>query len=97
MPQEMQADNLIFRLDGRVVEVMATNSSWGNRTHVDAFAVMAKDPDRHGNIKIKIGRLIDGDFLNEGAAATLTPEEFARFERFHALAKAARDAGPEPW
>jgi hypothetical protein len=94
---EVRIAELILCLDGRAVEVFATNSSFTYRRHVDLFGVMAKDPDRDGKVKIKLGHMVDGNFLNDGAQANLSPEEWQRFEAFYDLVKQARAAGPDPW
>ncbi|MDA0184535.1 hypothetical protein OJ997_29805 [Solirubrobacter phytolaccae] len=99
MVYEMRVDHLFLRLDGRVFEVLSDQSDYQHRVHVDVVGFAIKGPDRHGRYKVRIG-MLDGDELRLGPTRTQFELEEAQLERFTALvelAKAARDAGPDPW
>jgi hypothetical protein len=96
---EMRVDHLFLRLDGRVFEVLSDQSDYQHRVHVDVVGFAVKGPDRNGRYKVRIG-MLDGDELRLGPTRTQVELDEAQFERFNALvalAKAARDAGPDPW
>jgi hypothetical protein len=96
---EMRVDHLFLRLDGRVFEVLSDQSDYQHRVHVDVVGFAVKGPDRKGNYKARIG-ILDGEELKLGAARTQVELDEAQFQRFSGLvaaAKAARDAGPDPW
>jgi len=99
MAKEMRVDNLILRLDDRVVEVFATDSTFNTRIHVDAFGVMAKGPDRNGEVKVRFGVLWEGKdmFLGGHNGMTLDAQDWIRFQAFHADVKAVRAVRPETW
>ncbi|RKQ90412.1 hypothetical protein C8N24_0214 [Solirubrobacter pauli] len=95
----MRVDQLFLRLDGRVFEVLSAESDYQHRVHVDVVGFAVKGPDRKGTYKVRIG-ILDGEELKLGATRTqveLDAAQFERFERLVAAAKAARDAGPDPW
>jgi hypothetical protein len=97
MDCEMRVDNLIFRLQGRVFEVFATDSDYNHRLHVDTVMFQAGE-GRNGKTKVRIGRA-DGDDFGGGArtAVSMEPEDFRRFEALVQAVKAMQAAGPEPW
>jgi hypothetical protein len=95
----MRVDNLILRLDGRAFEIFATDSDFQQRLHVDTVAFEAREPDRHGKVKVRIGLLHDGG-LHLGAprhGLTLDAAQFTRFKALVAAVKQAAAEGPEPW
>ena len=99
MVYEMRVDHLFLRLDGRVFEVLSDRSDYQHRVHVDVVGFEVKGPDRKGRYKVRIG-MMDGDELHLGTTRTGLELDEAQFQRFTALvaaAKAARDAGPDPW
>jgi hypothetical protein len=99
MECEMRVDNLILRLQGRVVEVFATDSDYSHRLHVDTVAFESAPPGRDGEVKVRMGRLENGG-LSRGSTRTklsMDADQFERFRAFVEAVKAAQASGPEAW
>jgi hypothetical protein len=89
---EIKVDDFIVCLDGRVVEIFHTQSSWKDRIHVDLFAAEAK-PDGDG-AKVRLGMMLPGKHeLFVGAGGTrmkLDAAEWALFQEFVGTVKALK-------
>src|SRR5215831_4396455 len=60
--QEFVLDDAVVLVDDRVVEVFVTFSDRATRIHVSMLMFEAFDPDKHGSMKIEIGKLYAGSF-----------------------------------
>ncbi len=96
---EMRAGPLILRLHSRIFEVFSTESAYNARWHVDTVIFAAREPDRHGRVKVQIGLDKGGelDLGAERASIELDPEEWERFQALVAVVKHVQAAGPETW
>lgn len=89
---EMQTDDLIICLEGRVVEVFGRKSDFNDRIHVDMFGAESQP---HGDgAKVRIGRVLPGKtelFVGAGRIGMkLDAQGWIDFQAFFAAVKAAR-------
>jgi hypothetical protein len=89
---ELRIENLVLRLDGRVFEVLALDSDYCQRFHVDNVQFESAPP-RNGQVKARVSAIRGANRIG----LKMTEAEFPRFSAFVDLVKAAQAAGPEPW
>ena len=92
MTQEMRIDNLVLRLDGRVFEVLALDSDYCQRFHVDNVQFESAPP-KNGEVKARVAAIRGANRIG----LKMDEAEFPRFRALVDLVKAAQAAGPEPW
>jgi hypothetical protein len=72
--QEFVLDDAVVVVDDRVVEVLLGYSDAVTRIHVSMLGFEAFDPDKHGSMKIRIGKMVSGSF---GAQLSVTTSDQA--------------------
>ena len=96
---EMRTEKLVLRLNDRVFEAFHLGSAHSLRLHVDSVGFGVRDPDRHGRVRVVIGRMDGGEISmgSERLKLDLDPIAWARFQEFVAQVKQVQAAGPEAW
>jgi hypothetical protein len=89
--RELRIQHLILRLDGRVFEAFATNSTYSIRWHVETVQFESAPPDKHGEIKVRIAHTTGAERLG----LKMSEAEYLHFVAFVDAVKAAQAAGLE--
>lgn len=89
MAAEFEHDDHILVQDGKTLEIFHRDVAGSSRFHV-AFLGVHATPHRDG-FKVRVGRRHGEDAIVDGVRLTMSQERFAEFQRFIALAIAARD------
>jgi hypothetical protein len=92
MATEFAFDNQIMVLDGRVLEIFHRDTEESLRYHV-AFLRIEATPYVDG-FKVRLGRAYGDNDITGGRRWKMPAPLFAEFQKFIALAIAARDNGP---